>query len=191
MKKIILVAAAALMAFAANAQQGKFACVNFEELVMLMPEMDEARAVLEENSKQSEEILMAMYEEHQTKVQQYEQKSSTWTGAILEAKQREIVEIEQRIQQTQQNLQQELQALQQKLQAPAVEKARKVVSDLAKEKGVAAVMEASAFLYVDPEQVIDLTEDARKALNIPEGRTLETLQAELMAKAQAQQGAQK
>ena len=191
MKKIILVAAAALMAFAANAQQGKFACVNFEELVMLMPEMDEARAVLEENSKQSEEILMAMYEEHQTKVQQYEQKSSTWTGAILEAKQREIVEIEQRIQQTQQNLQQELQALQQKLQAPAVEKARKVVSDLAKEKGVAAVMEAGAFLYVDPEQVIDLTEDARKALNIPEGRTLETLQAELMAKAQAQQGAQK
>ena len=191
MKKIILVAAAALMAFAANAQQGKFACVNFEELVMLMPEMDEARAVLEENSKQSEEILMAMYEEHQTKVQQYEQKSSTWTGAILEAKQREIVEIEQRIQQTQQNLQQELQALQQKLQAPAVEKARKVVSDLAKEKGVAVVMEAGAFLYVDPEQVIDLTEDARKALNIPEGRTLETLQAELMAKAQAQQGAQK
>lgn len=191
MKKIILVAAAALMAFAANAQQGKFACVNFEELVMLMPEMDEARAVIEENSKQSEEILMAMYEEHQTKVQQYEQKSASWTGAILEAKQREIMEIEQRIQQTQQSLQQELQLLQQKLQAPIVEKARKAVADLAKTKGVVAVMESGAFLYVDPEQMVDLTEEARKALNIPEGRTMETLQAEMMAKAQAQQGAQR
>ena len=46
MKKIILAAAGALMSFAANAQEGKFAYVNFEELVMLMPEMDEARAVL-------------------------------------------------------------------------------------------------------------------------------------------------
>ena len=33
----------------------------------------------------------------------------------------------------------------------------------------------------------DLTQEARVALNIPEGRTLETLQAELQAKAQAAQ----
>ena len=187
MKKIILVAVAALMTFAASAQQGKFACVNFEELVMLLPEMDEARAVIEENSKQSEEILMAMYEEHQTKVQQYEQKSATWTGAVLEAKQREIVEIEQRLQQTQQSLQQELQQLQQNLQAPIIEKANAAVAELAKSKGVAAVFEKGSFLYFDPAQLVDLTPEARVALNIPEGRTLETLQAEMMAKAQAAQ----
>ena len=187
MKKIILAAAVALMSFAANAQEGKFAYVNFEELVMLMPEMDEARAVLEENSKTNEEILMAMYEEYQTKVQQYEQKSSTWTAAIVEAKQREIMEIEQRIQQTQQSLQQEIQQLQQNLQAPIMQKATQVVNDLAKAKGIAAVFEVSSFLYVDPAQLVDLTPEARVALNIPEGRTLETLQAEMMAKAQAAQ----
>ena len=187
MKKIILAAAVALMSFAANAQEGKFAYVNFEELVMLMPEMDEARAVLEENSKTNEEILMAMYEEYQTKVQQYEQKSSTWTAAILEAKQREIMDIEQRIQQTQQSLQQELQQLQQNLQAPIVEKANQVISDLAKAKGVVAVMENGVFIYVDPAQMIDLTPEARVALNIPEGRTMETLYAEMRAKGQAAQ----
>jgi hypothetical protein len=48
-------------------------------------------------------------------------------------------------------------------------------------------MEKSVFLYVDPEQMIDLTPEARVVLNIPEGRTMETLQAELMAKAQAAQ----
>jgi hypothetical protein len=42
-------------------------------------------------------------------------------------------------------------------------------------------------LYMDPAQGINLTPDARKALNIPEGRTLESLQAELQAKAQAAQ----
>ena len=187
MKRIIIIAAMALMSVSAFAQ--KFAYVDFNELVMLMPEMDEARATLEENSKTNEEIMMAMYEEYQTKVQQYEQKSSTWTAAVLEAKQREIMEIESRLQQTQQSLQQELQQLQQNLQAPIIEKANKTVSELAKAKGLAAVYDKASFLYVDPAQFIDLTAEARAALNIPEGRTLETLQAEMMAKAQATQGA--
>ena len=175
----------ALMSVSAFAQ--KLAYVDFNELVMLMPEMDEARATLEENSKTNEEIMMAMYEEYQTKVQQYEQKSATWTAAVLEAKQREIMEIESRLQQTQQSLQQEIQQLQQNLQAPIMEKANKVVNDLAKAKGIAAVFEVSSLLYVDPAQMVDLTPEARKALNIAEGRTLETLQAEMMAKAQAAQ----
>ena len=176
----------ALMSVSAFAQ--KLAYVDFNELVMLMPEMDEARATLEENSKTNEEIMMAMYEEYQSKVQQYEQKSSTWTAAVLEAKQRELMEIEQRLQQTQQSLQQEIQQLQQQLQAPIIEKVNNVVNELAKTHGVAAVFEKTSFLYVDETQMLDLTPEARTALNIPEGRTLETLQAEMMAKAQAAQG---
>ena len=45
-------------------------------------------------------------------------------------------------------------------------------------------------LYIDPAQGVNLTVEARAALNIPEGRTLETLQAELQAKALAAQEAQ-
>ena len=187
MKKIILAAAVALMSFAANAQEGKFAYVNFEELVMLMPEMDEARAVLEENSKTNEEILMAMYEEYQTKTQQYQQKASTWTPAIRESKEREIMDIQARLEQTQQSLQQEMQQLQNSLQAPIYEKAQNTVNELAKAKGIAAVFEMGTLLYVDPAQLINLTPEARTALNIPEDRTLESLQAELQAKAQAAQ----
>ena len=97
MKKLIIIAAMALMSVAAMAQETKFAYVNFNEVVMLMPEMDEARATLEENSKTNEEILMAMYEEYQTKMQQYEQKQATWTPAIRESKEREIMEIQSRL----------------------------------------------------------------------------------------------
>ena len=185
MKRIIFIAAAALISVAAMAQETKFAYVDFNELVMLMPEMDEARATLEENSKTNEEILMTMYQEYQTKIQQYEQKQATWTQSVREIKEKEIMEIQARLEQTQQSLQQELQQLQQSLQAPVVEKATKVVNDLAKAKGIAAVFEKASFIYVDPSLLVDLTADARVALNIPEGRTLETLQAELMAKQQA------
>ena len=186
MKRIIIIAAMALMSVSAFAQ--KLAYVDFNEIVMLMPEMDAARATLEENSKTNEEILMSMYQEYQTKMQQYEQKAATWTQSVREIKEKEIMEIQSRLEQTQQSLQQELQQLQQQLQAPIVEKATTVVNELAKSLGVAAVFEKASFLYIDEAQMEDLTPAARQALNIPEGRTLETLQAEMMAKAQAAQG---
>ncbi|MBQ3608193.1 MAG: OmpH family outer membrane protein [Bacteroidales bacterium] len=185
MKRILLIAAVTLMSVAASAQDFKWAYVDFNEIVMLMPEMDEARATMEENQKTNEEILVAMYEEYQTKMQQYQQKAETWTPAIRESKEKEIMEIQARFEQTQQSLQQEIQQLQQSLQAPIYEKAQNTVNELAKAKGVALVFEKSSLLYLDPAQGIDLTAEARTALNIPADRTLETLQAELQAKAQA------
>ncbi len=185
MKKILLIAAMAVMSVAASAQNLKWAYVDFNELVMLMPEMDEARATMDENQKTNEEILVAMYDEYQTKMQQYQQKAETWTPAIRESKEREIMEIQSRFEQTQQSLQMELQQLQQNLQAPIYEKAQKTVNDLAKAQGIAFVFEKSSMLYVDPAQGIDLTPEARAALNIPADRTLEALQAELQAQAQA------
>ena len=189
MKKILLIAAVVLMSVAASAQNFKWAYVDFNEIVMLMPEMDEARATMEENQKTNEEILMAMYEEYQTKMQQYQQKAESWTPAIRESKEKEIMEIQSRFEQTQQSLQVELQQLQQNLQAPIYEKAQNTVNDLAKAQGVALVFEKSSLLYLDPAQGLDLTPEARTALGIPAERTLEALQAELQAKAQAQAAA--
>ena len=62
---------------------------------------------------------------------------------------------------------------------PALEK-------LAKEGGYIYVFEKASMLYVDETQSVDLTPAARKALNIPDGRTLETLQQELQAQSQKQ-----
>lgn len=189
MKRMFLIAAMAMVSLAAMAQAPKFAYVDFNELIMLMPEMDSARATMEENQKTNEEILMAMYEEYQSKAQQYEQKQASWTPAIRDSKQKEIIDIETRLQQTQQSLQQEMQQLQNSLQAPIYEKAQKAVNDIAKAKGCAAVFEKGSLLYLDPAQLVDLTPEARTALGIPAGRTLEALQAELQAKAQAAQAA--
>ena len=187
MKKIILIAVMAVMSVAASAQNLKFGYVDFNEIVMLMPEMDAARATMEENQKTNEEILMSMYQEYQTKMQDYQAKANTWTAAIRESKEKELMDIESRLQQTQQSLQQEMQQLQNSLQAPIYEKAQTTIQNLAKAQGLAFVFEESSLIYIDPAQGVNLTTDVRKALNIPEGRTLETLQAELEAKAMAAQ----
>ena len=111
MKKIILIAAAALLSLSASAQ--KFAHVNFNELVMLMPAADSARAQIAASQQEAQDTYKSMTDEFQVKYQQYQQKSSTWTPAIRESKEKELQDIQTRIQDFDQSIQQELQQQQQ------------------------------------------------------------------------------
>ncbi|MBQ3846334.1 MAG: OmpH family outer membrane protein [Bacteroidales bacterium] len=185
MKKIFIIAAMALMTLSASAQ--KIGRVNFSELVQLMPEADEARATLQAISKEADETLQSMYEEYQTKMNQYQQKQATWTPAIKESKEKELMEIQNRLQESQQTFQQEIQQKQNELMAPIYEKAQNTIKELAKGQALTAVFDASSALYFDEATTVDLTPAARKALNIAEGRTLQSLQEEIQAQAAAQQ----
>ena len=185
MKKIILIVAAALVSLSASAQ--KFAHVNFNELVMLMPAADSARAQIAASQQEAQDTYKSMTDEFQVKYKQYQQKSSTWTPAIRESKEKELQDIQTRIQDFDQSIQQELQQQQNELMAPIQQKALEVVNNLAKAGGYIYVFERGSLLYIDEAQSTDLTKAARKALNIPDGRTLETLQQELQARAQMQQ----
>ncbi len=187
MKKIILIAVAAIFTLSASAQTLKFAHVNFTELVQLTPEADAARAALNASSKEADETYQGMVEEFNAKYQQYQQNVSKWNSTIKESKERELTDIQTRIQEFQQNIQMELQQQQQALMTPIQEKVMNTVNQLAKDGGYVYVFEVSQLLYVDASQSTDLTPAARKALGIAEGRTLETLQAELQAAAQAEQ----
>ncbi|MBE6233936.1 MAG: OmpH family outer membrane protein [Bacteroidales bacterium] len=188
MKKLAIIVAMAFVSFAATAQtlSMQLGYVDFNELIQLMPEADAAREQTENASREAQEAYQDMMQEFQTKYQQFQQKQESWSQAVKETKMAELQQIEYRIQEFQQSIQQELQQTQQMLQAPIIEKAQKVIGELAAEKGLAAVFEKGNLVYVDPVLCYDLTPEARVKLNIPEGRTLATLQAELQAKAQAQ-----
>lgn len=177
----------AIVSLSVSAQNLKFAHVNYSELVQLMPEADAARAQMTAQSKEYEDTYQSMVEEFQTKLSQYQQKASTWTSTIKESKEKELTDIQNRIQEFQQTASSELQQSQNELMAPIQEKAMETVTKLAKEGGYVYVFEQSSLLYVDDTKSTDLTPAARKALNIPEGRTIEKLQEELAA---AQQSAQ-
>ena len=187
MKKFIVIAIAALAGLSLQAQT--IGRVNFNELVMLMPEMDAAREVIAASQKEAEETYSAMVEEYQSKANQYQQKQAGWTAAIRESKERELYDIQNRIQEFQQNIAQELQQQQSQLQAPIYEKANAKVKEIAKAKGLTMVFDFSQALYFDEAAVVDITAEARKALGIADDRTLEALQAELAAQAQAAQAA--
>ena len=186
MKKIILIAAAAMMALTASAQNLKFAHVNFNELVMLMPAADSARAQMAASQQEAQDTYKSMTDEFQAKYSQYQQKSSTWTPAIRESKEKELQDIQGRIEEFNQSIQQELQQQQSQLMAPIQQKAVEAVEKLAKAGGYIYVFEQSSMLYIDESQSVDLTPAARKALGIPDSRTLESLQQELQAQAQQQ-----
>ena len=188
MKKILLIATMAFMAVASFAQP-KFAHVNFNELVMLSPEADAARTAMAASQKEAQETFQSMYEEYQTKLQQYQQKASTWTPAIKESKEKELGDIQQRLEEFNQTIQQELQQQQNELMQPIYAKAQETVTKLAKAGNYIYVFDQTSMLYFDDKQSTDLTPAARKELNIPEGRTLESLQAELQAQAEAAQPA--
>jgi len=183
MKKIFVIAIASVMAFSAGAQ--KIGRVNFNELVMLMPEMDAARETIAASQKEAEETYAAMVEEYQGKVTQYQQKNASWTAAIKESKEKELMDIQNRIQEFQQNISQELQQQQSQLVAPINEKANNAVKEIAKAKGIDVLMDSTQAIYFS-DAVVDLTAEARKALGIPDSRTIESLQAELAAQAQQQ-----
>ena len=187
MKRFILIAAAAIACAAASAQTPKFAHVNFNELIQLMPEMDSARVQSDAAQKEASETYQAMIEEFQRKYAQFEQKQASWTPAVRQSKQNELSEIQTRIQEFEQAIQQDLQQLQSQLMAPIYQKAQEQVNAIAKAGGYIFVFDSSQVLYIDASQSNDLTSEARKALGIPDDRTLESLQAELQARAQAQQ----
>ena len=189
MKKVLLITATVLFTLSAAAQP-KFAHVNFSELVQLSPEADEARTTMAASSKEAQETYQAMVEEFNTKYSTYSSKASTWTTAIRESKEKELTEIQQRIQEFSQSVDAELQQQQQTLMAPIYQKAQQTVKDLAKQGGYVYVFDVSSLLYYDDSQSTDLTPAARKALGIAEDRTLEALQAELQAQQQQAQSAQ-
>ena len=186
MKKILLIAVTAFAAVSAFAQP-KFAHVNTTELVQLCPEMDKARETLNAAQQEAQETFNDMQTEFNTKLQTYQSKGSTWTAATRESKEKELTEIQQRIQEFSQTVQAELQAQQEQLMQPIYQKVNETIQDLAKKGGYIYVFDTQAVLYVDPAQSIDLTPDARKAMNIPADRTLEALAAELQAQQAAAQ----
>ena len=53
-----------------------------------MPEMDSANVKLEKYGKELSDQMQDMQKEFQTKYETYQQKSATWTAAVIESKQK-------------------------------------------------------------------------------------------------------
>lgn len=157
----------------AFSQNYKFGHINSEELIALMPERDSAVVTLERHGNQLEEELQSLQTEFQTKLRAYEQKAATWTASTLEAKQKELQDLEVRMQRYQQSAQGEFQELQQALFQPIIIKANEAITRVGKEQGLIYIFDTSvgATPYIDFEKSIDVLPLVRTILNIPADKT--------------------
>ena len=167
MKKLIICAICALCGFTtANAQQ-KFRHVNSQEIIQAMPEFSKARTEIEALTKQYEADLKSMYEELQKKGDAYEKEQATLPANIKERREKELAEMQQKIQQNYQDNQQALaQAQQEKMNAITTK-----VLDAIKAVGQAGnyiyIMDmGSGVPYISTTLSTDVTAEVKKKLGI-------------------------
>ena len=167
MKKLIICAICALCGFTtANAQQ-KFGHVNSQEIIQAMPEFSKARTEIEALTKQYEADLKSMYEELRKKGEAHEKEQATLPANIKERREKELAEMQQKIQQNYQDNQQALaQAQQEKMNAITTK-----VLDAIKAVGQAGnyiyIMDmGSGVPYISTTLSTDVTAEVKKKLGI-------------------------
>ena len=124
-----------------SAQTLKFGHIDFQQLLAAMPEREVAKGALEKVQADLESKLAAMQKESGEKGKEYVALSQAKDAneALVKAKQDEVQSIQERIQTFQQTAQESLQKEESKQFQPVVEKARKAITDVAKEIGRAHV----------------------------------------------------
>ncbi|MDX9845380.1 MAG: OmpH family outer membrane protein [Tenuifilaceae bacterium] len=145
----------------------KFAHINGQELIQIMPERDSAEVKLNAYGQDLQEQIEELHVEYNNKLQTYMQRRETFTPAIREAREKELTGLQQRIQEFEQTAQQDFQRMQGELMRPLMEKADAAIKKVAKEQGVMYVFDLSTggVVYFS-EQSIDLLPLVKKELGI-------------------------
>jgi outer membrane protein len=164
----ILVVALFLLSGNAVAQSNlKFGHINGQELLSLMPERDSAEIKLRAYGNDLSEQIEELHVEYNTKVQSYMQRRNTLSEAIREARERELTELQQRIQEFEATAQQDYQRMQGEIMRPLIEKADAAIKKVAKQQGFLYIFDVSvgSVVYFS-EASIDILPLVKKELGI-------------------------
>jgi outer membrane protein len=145
--------------------QTKVAHIDVQALMTSMPEMKTAQDQLKKIQETYDKDYKNMVTEYQTKLQKYEQESTTAGDALNQTREKEMQDMGSRIQQFQQTAQKELGQKEVDLMKPLFEKGQKAIQKIAKAKGVNYVLDSTSpgtVLYM--EGGIDLMADVKKEL---------------------------
>src|ERR1035437_790357 len=153
--------------FTANAQ--KIAHINLDSLITLMPESKTAQQAVQDYSKQLQDQVTAMQAELQTKYEAYQTGSKDMAEVVRASKEKELNDLNQRIQDFQQQAQTDYQKKSAELSKPVYEKAKKAIDQVAKENGFKYVLDTSTGLVIYSEPTDDIIGLVIKKLGITPG----------------------
>ncbi|MCP4910666.1 MAG: OmpH family outer membrane protein [Bacteroidetes bacterium] len=137
LKKVIAVLSLIVMITGfASAQTGaKFGYIDSNEILAMMPETDSLQNELKAYADYLDEQMSTMAMEYQTKVTDYQENYNTMSDLIRQTKEKEITDLQARIQAFQQSADQDLGAKQAELFNPLIDKVKVAITEVARENG--------------------------------------------------------
>lgn len=170
MKKMFKVLFLGIALFVMNGMaqaQVKIAHVNTAEILDAMPDKGKAEKDLEKYYNDLQSQLQTMAQEYQTKMQDYEANQSTMSNLVKQSKEKEIIDIQNRIQTFQANAEQDFEGKRAELLKPILDKIQNAINAVGKEKGYTYVLDLAtgAAVYVGTD-AIDATNDVKAKLGI-------------------------
>ena len=167
MKNVLkLTLALAMMLSCTTLFAQKFARVNSQEILTLMPETKEMQTNLEAFGKELRDQLEQIQVELNNRVAEFEKLPATTAASVRQMKQQELQQLHARGQEFEQIAQRDYQNKQQELLMPITEKLMKTINEVAKAGGYAAVFDTMNFVYYDEAQIATIDADVKKALGI-------------------------
>ena len=172
MKKLALLLTLVL-GLTLTVQAQKIAYFDIETVLNQMPEMEQAKAQMEKEQKelanQLEELQVEFnkkYKEYQDNMQLPDNDPNKWSKTILQYKEQELMDMQNKIQQFQQTASQTLQQRQVELLQPVYAKLDSAVGVVAKQKGYIMVLKKDDVFYINSSKVDDITAEVKKILGI-------------------------
>ena len=171
MKKLVkLFAVVALIigcSFTSHAQNPvKIGHIDFNTLLAAMPGIDSVKIKLQSYQKTLTDQMDAMKAEFESKYLDYQSQASSMSDLIKQTKEKELSDLQGRIDAFQQKASQDLQAKQQELVAPFIEKAKAAIKEVAKENKFTYVLNAIEDVVIYKDETDDVMPLAKKKLGI-------------------------
>ncbi len=164
-KVLVLMVLALGIGFGANAQGQKIGYVDSQVIIDMMPESAKIQQDLQAYYGELQAELQAMANEYQTKMRDYEANSATMSNILRQSKEKEIVDLQGRIQEFQANAESDLAAKQEELSKPMLDKIKAAIDAVVKAKGLAYVFEKTVILSIG-DSAIDVTPDVKAKLGL-------------------------
>jgi outer membrane protein len=165
--KVLAIVLIVAVAVNANAQKAtKIGHVEFGKLLEQMPGQDTVKVVMEGYVKSLQGELQTMQSELELKGIDYQKNAATMSSIIKATKEKEITDLQARIEAFQQSAQQDLSNKQTELITPFVNKAKQAIKEVAKEGGYAYILNAVEDLLLYTEGGEDVTPLVKKKLGI-------------------------
>ena len=164
-KVLVLLVLALGIGFGANAQSQKIGYVDSQPIIDMMPENAKIQQDLQAYYGELQAELQAMATEYQNKMRDYEANAATMSNILRQSKEKEILDLQDRIQAFQASAESDFAAKQEELSKPMLDKIKAAIDAVVKEKGLAYVFEKTVILSIG-DSAIDITADVKKKLGL-------------------------